>query len=478
MKQQDLMHVTEKRNRFGELRFECRCSGKDPVTRKNRVFVATFPVPPELKSKKEIDAYRYKVQIEFKEKVQGISTGRIAAPKKKTVSEFAEEIANKIIQEHPDSYSYYRKFVEASKTINSRLGNYYLHELNQQIIDDFLSWLSSRTFTKEKITVIQSLRPLIDARGLKLVTVYNSVGISDTTLKDALTTGKQVRRATAEKLCDYLSVPKEQYFKFETAEIQYAKSVNQSTRNVLHLILKKACNKDYIPRNFASKDCSDKYIGGRKTEKRRIYDTSDSILEFDRCIDKEENAQVKIACALYLHLGIRGCEASAIQWGDFKFKSPTDSEVHICRNSIYVNGFGVRTKDCKTTNSERTIILTERLYYLLMEYRQWWEQNTGAIWETDRLFLSNKGTPRAGQVLREWVTAFEKKNNLTYVPPHSLRKTHISLSGMIHAPQKAVQQRAGHAHYSTTADIYDMGTKDANQEAANLLNDFFHQQPT
>lgn len=45
------MYVKERYNRFGELRFECRCSGKHPRTRKNIVYVKTFPVPLELKTK-------------------------------------------------------------------------------------------------------------------------------------------------------------------------------------------------------------------------------------------------------------------------------------------------------------------------------------------------------------------------------------------------------------------------------------------
>ena len=67
------MYVKERYNRFGELRFECRCSGKHPKTRKNMVYVRTFPVPSALKNKNEIDTYRLQVQIQFKEEVQILS---------------------------------------------------------------------------------------------------------------------------------------------------------------------------------------------------------------------------------------------------------------------------------------------------------------------------------------------------------------------------------------------------------------------
>ncbi|MBD5584211.1 MAG: hypothetical protein HDQ88_03945 [Clostridia bacterium] len=67
------MYVKERYNRFGELRFECRCSGKHPRTRKNIVYVKTFPVPLELKSQTEIDMYRLQVQIQLKEEVQVLS---------------------------------------------------------------------------------------------------------------------------------------------------------------------------------------------------------------------------------------------------------------------------------------------------------------------------------------------------------------------------------------------------------------------
>lgn len=468
----DIMHVIERRNRFGELRFECHCSGKDPDTRKNKVYVRTFTVPNELTGKKELAEYRLKVQIEFKEEVQALSTGAVEKPQKILFSDFAKQCAEEILVKRSQAYSYYRKFADQVAVINKRLGRFYLHELNQQIVDSYLLYLCKRTYQKETITVKESLRPLIKARGLKFITIAKAIGVSDTTLKDALTTGDKICRETMKKLCDYLDVPTEPYFDIHTEEIQFAKSVNQSTRAILHYILKRAANKGYIPRNFASIAYADN-VTGRTPPKKTIYDTRESILEFDSCIDKEPNPEVKIACALYLHLGVRGCEASSLEWHDFNFRTPTDSEVYISRNSLYVSGFGVITKDTKTTKSERTIVITEKLYYMLLEYRQWWEQHIGGKWLTDRLFVTNKGQNRSGQVLREWVAAMQARNNLDYVPPHSLRSTNITLQGLVHVPLKAVQQRAGHAHYSTTADIYDKGTKDANQQAANLLNDFF-----
>ena len=470
--QKDIMHVIERRNRFGELRFECHCSGKDPVSRKNKVYVKTFTVPAELTGKKEIADYRLKVQIAFKDEVQALSTGKVEKLQKIRFSEFATQCAEDILVKRPQAYSYYRKFRDQVAIINKQLGNLYLHELNQQIIDDFLLYLCKRTYIKETITVTQSLKPLIKARGLKIIDVAKSIGISDATLSEALITGKTVCRATMEKVCEFLAVPTESYFTVHAEEIQYAKSVNQTTRATLHYILKRAASKDYIPRNFASNAYADN-VTGRTPPKRTIYDTRESILKFDKCIDREENPEVKIACALYLHLGIRGCEATALEWSDFTFKTPTDSEVHISRNSVYVSGFGVVTKDTKTTKSERTIIITEKLYHLLLEYREWWEQNIGNKWQTNRLFVTNYGQNRSGQILREWVEAMQTKNGLSYVPPHSLRSTNITLQGLVHVPLKAVQQRAGHAHYSTTADIYDKGTKDANQHAADLLNNFF-----
>ena len=90
------MHVVERHNRFGELRFECHCSGKHPKTRKNMVYVKTFPVPTELKGKKEIADFRLKVQLEFKEEVQALSKGAAIKPKKRLFSEFAAECAEKI----------------------------------------------------------------------------------------------------------------------------------------------------------------------------------------------------------------------------------------------------------------------------------------------------------------------------------------------------------------------------------------------
>lgn len=477
-KEKDLMHVKERYNRFGELSLILHCSGRDPISRKSKVYVKTYKVPSDL-TKKEITEYRLKVQLEWKEQVKGLSNGTVLKPSKILFKDFADEFAENILKQNEQAYNYYRKVKDVITVLNERLGNYYLHELNQKIIDDFILWLGQRKYTKTTIVVRKSLREVISQRNIKLVQMARDCKICDSTLGMALTIGKQINRETATSVCRYLSVKMEDYFDIKVEEIQYAKSGNQSTKTVLQGILKKAVKHGYIDRNYASKDYADN-VTGRISPKRAIYDTREDILEFDKCIGKEQNPEVKLACALYLYLGVRGCEASGIEWKDFTFKTPQDSEVYICRDSVYVSGFGIRTKEVKTQNSERTIILPAKMYYILIEYKSWWDKQKelrGDLWaNTDRLFVTNKGQNRSGMTLREWINNFEKKNNLKHVSPHKLRSTNITLMGMLNAPQKAMQARAGHAHFSTTVDIYDRGTKTANQETADLLNAFFDEQ--
>ena len=483
-KQGDIMHVIERRRRFGGLSFELRCSGKspscsgkDPVTRgENKVYVKTYRVPDGL-TKKQIAEFRLQVQIEWKKHVESLSNGTTYQPTKILFRDFANEFTENIIKQNSEAYNYYKKVKDAVVVLNERLGNYYLHELNQKMIDDFVIWLGQRKFTKTTVTVKKSLRELVYQQGKKLVQVARSCKLSDTALLMAVTVGKQISIKTAQVICDYLGVSTNDYFDIKVEEIQYAKSVNQSTKTVLQSILKKAVKYNYIPRNYASNDYSDN-VSGRISPKRAIYDTKEDILAFDKCIGREQNPEVKLTCALYLYLGVRGAEASAIQWNDISFKTPQDSELHICRNSVYVSGFGIRTKDVKTKNAERTIVLPEKMYYILMEYKIWWDtqkEKHGDLWaNTDRLFVTNKGKNRSAMTLREWVNNFEKKNNLKHVSPHKLRATNITLMGLINISPKAAQIRAGHANYSTTVNIYDRGTKTANQEAANLINDFFN----
>ena len=64
------MYAKQVYNKNNELSIVLRCSGKDPITRRNKVYVKTFKAPPDMTKKKDIASFTTKIQLEFQEEVR------------------------------------------------------------------------------------------------------------------------------------------------------------------------------------------------------------------------------------------------------------------------------------------------------------------------------------------------------------------------------------------------------------------------
>lgn len=160
-----------------------------------------------------------------------------------------------------------------------------------------------------------------------------------------------------------------------------------------------------------------------------------------------------------------------MEWKDFDFEK---EQVSICRDSIYVPGFGVVTKETKTKKSSRTISIPSNLISLLKQYKDYWEKEKslhGNLWiNTDRLFTTWDGKNMAGSTVAKWLRKFEEDNNLKLVTPHGLRHTNITMQLVNGVDIKTVSARAGHSNISTTLNIYTHYTSEADKKASNLIN--------
>ena len=182
----DIMHVTEYRNRFNELSFVLHCSGKNPITRKNKVYVKTIKVPAELHGKKEIEQFRLQIQFDWKKEVDKLSSGVVIQNNKIRFIDFAKQYVENILVFKPTAYNHYKTCKYNLKILESRLGNYLLTEMTPPVIQDFCKWLCQRTYTKETVTVKVSLLDLIKERKLTLKSIADNCNIAQSTLFVAL----------------------------------------------------------------------------------------------------------------------------------------------------------------------------------------------------------------------------------------------------------------------------------------------------
>lgn len=469
----DIMHVIERRNKHGELSFELHCSGKDPLTRKNKVYVKTFKVSNELKGVKEIATYRLKVQAEFKEEVAKKSLGTIIAKKENIrFIDFATEWVDDILKLKKLSHNYYRASKERLEVVKEKLGYYYLHEISPAVIKNFCKWLVERTYEKAVVTVKESLQSVLAENKMPIKKLARECGISHATLFVALRVGERIEKENAVKLCEYLNIPINKYFSIEIKKVPYAQSSNKSLKSMVHSVLQEAVRQELIERNYASRGYTDNIKGAKN--KREIFNDGE-LQRFIKYIETETDIRKKVAFSMYVNLGLRNCELAGLEWQDISLET---SEVKIQRNCLYVGSeFGIITKETKTKNSNRTISIPNGLLKLLKEYKIFWNEqkiNHGDLWEhTDRLFCQNNGKDMAGSTIADWLKQFEQQNGLKHVTPHGLRHTHITTLIKNGIDVRTVSGRVGHANVTTTLDIYSHFTKEADRQAANKLDELF-----
>ena len=362
----DIMYVKERLNRFNELSLILHCSGKDPLTRKNKVYVKTYQVPSELKGKKEIELYRSKVQHEWKSEVEKISLGTIIKQEKILFRDFALEWVETILDRKKQGYNYYRKCKDNLPILLNKFQSYYLHEISQSTISNFLQWLNKRTYEKHIIAVKGNLMPIIESKGLSLKATARNAGVSHTTLFEALKIGSRISKDSMLKICNYLAIDTNKYFECKKEKIQYSLSSNQDVRGMLHNIFARAVKQGLMEKNFISSDYSDP-VTGRDKDKKEILDNKGDIQSFMRHIEQEIDIRKKVAFSIYINLGLRNAEVVGLEWSAINFENST---ISITQNTIYVSGFGTVTKDPKTKRSYRVLSVPSSLMELLKEYKK------------------------------------------------------------------------------------------------------------
>ena len=408
-------------------------------------------------------------QIEWKNEVDKLSKGICFIDNDIKFCDYAEKYVEDILKYNKDSYNYYSSCLANLKILKEKFGLYTLKEMNLAVIKKFCDWLCERTYKKEIVTVKDDLKKIIKEKGITLTKTAKESGISSTTLKVALNIGNKVDKLTAKKICDYLEIPIDKFFKIECLNVPYSKDANRNLKTLLKGILQEAVRNGLIEVNYASSGYT-KPVGGSKKEKE-IYSSKEEIKEFLMCLDKEEDIRKKVAFSVGIYLGLRGAEISGLEWKDFDFEK---EQVSICRDSIYAPGFGVVTKETKTKKSSRTISIPSNLISLLKQYKDYWEKEKslhGNLWiNTDRLFTTWDGKNMAGSTVAKWLRKFEEDNNLKLVTPHGLRHTNITMQLVNGVDIKTVSARAGHSNISTTLNIYTHYTSEADKKASNLIN--------
>jgi len=214
-----------------------------------------------------------------------------------------------------------------------------------------------------------------------------------------------------------------------------------------------------------------------KSEAREmdVYDKEEVELLFLAL--EREPIQWRIMIALALTAGLRRGELLGLEWKHIDLEAGT---IDVRQSLSFTRDGGYEIKDPKTRNSVRKISLPAHMLKELKEYRRHCARERDKVvdlWEGDDshhfVFTGWNGKPLNPYSVKTWWKRFHAKHSIKYIRFHDLRHTSATLllNSGVHA--KVISARLGHANITTTLNIYAHVLQEADQAAADKLNDIF-----
>ncbi len=307
-------------------------------------------------------------------------------------------------------------------------------------------------------------------------------GICTTTIKTACS-GGHISIKSAEKIASSLKMPVNRLFTV------HSESGGLSSKTILHhhrlisSILAQATRDRLVPFNAADKN----YMKAPKLEHIEADFLDDE--QVKRVLELLENEPIKWKTAMYLLIfsGMRRGELLGLEWDDIDFENRV---IRIRRTSQYVHGMGIITKSPKNDTSFRTVKLSEFMFDILREYRNYWVKLRKELldrWEpfieitlsdgskkvvlNERLFIKDDSTPMNPDSITDWTRKFVRRNKLPHFSPHSLRHTHATLLIAEGVSIPTVSRRLGHSSIATTSKIYVHAIQSADEIASDVIDD-------
>jgi integrase len=181
---------------------------------------------------------------------------------------------------------------------------------------------------------------------------------------------------------------------------------------------------------------------------------------------------------LFLITGCRRGEIGGLLWSSVDWEN---SQIYVDRAILYSAGEGIYEDKPKTKTSVRWIKLPSETMALLEEYRDWqndYKTKWGDKWiETNHIFTKEKGGPLHPTTINALLKDFAEKHNLPHINPHAFRHTQASILFFNKVDAVSISRRLGHAHTSTTTDIYSHIIKQSEERVNDCIADVVLRSP-
>lgn len=352
------------------------------------------------------------------------------------------------------------------KQINPIIGNMKLAEIRAQHLNRLYKALASEGARRAgtKARPVGDVAAVLKARKMTQRAASALCGISPATVS-AMCCGQTVNAESAEKLCRGLNVPLTKYFVTERDTRPLSGKTVLEYHRFIHTILAQAVKEMVMPYNAA-----DKATPPKQERKEVNYFQPEDLPRILDALDTEP-IKWRTLVNLLIVTGCRRGEVAALKWSKVDFKN---SRITIDATMVYTPERGIQENATKTADI-RFLKLPAETMKLLRDYRQAWIElsfKLGDKWPgLDYLFIRDDGKLMMPDTITAWLANFSKRHNLPHINPHAFR--HTAASVLINNGQDivTVSRRLGHAHTSTTLDIYSHLIAQADADASECIAD-------
>jgi integrase len=427
----------------------------------------TWKVPPNWGEKTaEKEAYKQAAIFE-KQCREGM-----ALDNRQTFSEYAEYVIG-IKDRGGTRYKQRGTYELAMKRISPEIGHMKIADIRPQHLNQLYDKLlqPGQRRNTDRAALKADLKAILADKDITMHGLYKLSGVSYHRILH-LCNGEVVRQEGIEKIAEALGMPAASLFNFYSDETPLKGRTVLEYHLFISTILEQAVKELLIPYNPASRATPPR----SETPEPNYFQPED----IDRILEALEYETVRIKALVHLFL-ITGCrrgEIGGLLWSSVDWEN---RQIYIDRAIKYSKGMGIYEDTPKTKTSVRWIKLPEETMALLDEYRQWqnWYKETwGDKWiESGHIFTKEKGGPLHPTMINTLLAEFSEKYNLPHINPHAFRHTQASILFFNHVDAVSISRRLGHAHVSTTSDIYSHIIKQSEERVNDCIADVVLRSP-
>lgn len=269
---------------------------------------------------------------------------------------------------------------------------------------------------------------------------------------------------------DELTVTHLNYFYTKLLEDGNSPKTVKEYHTVISTVLEHAKKESLIEKNPAKEATLPKRV-----KKPVQYYEPEDIIKIREALEEHAPLKWRVITYILLASGARRGEVLGLKEDDFDF---FNNQIRFDSEIVYTSDDGVYEDSTKTENV-RWCKMPQRVMELaklwIKEYKKAKLLYADRWHDTGFIFFQakpgNEGKPMHPDSPTGWMSKFSKKYDLPHMHPHAFRHTNASLLIFEKFDPVTVAKRLGHAQVSTTTNIYSHIIQQANELAADAVEE-------